>query len=81
MRRKHSEVTDPKEIDQINKSLENGHFLLDRLSEICYNISRDIENKHDYDQPNWSHKQAHNNGKQEILRTIQNILGKHDRPI
>lgn len=61
---------------KMKETLENSHFLLDKLFEICYNIGIELEEISigDYDNSSWSHKQAHRNGELEMLRKIKKIL-------
>lgn len=62
----------PSEAEDLKKSLLSSKKVLDKLSEICYNISISKENirEGDYDNPSWAYKQAHLNGYRDALNTI-----------
>jgi hypothetical protein len=73
-------VIDKDEEETLRNYLDNGHFLLDKLSKICYNSIIECEkvSVKDYDHPSWSHKQAHVNGKLEALNLILKLIDKKD---
>lgn len=54
------------------KYLANSKKLLDRLTEICYNMVRESEGslKNNYDNPNWALKAADSVGYQRALQKI-----------
>lgn len=66
---------------KMQETLANSSFLLDKLRKIVYNIrvEREKVSTADYDCPSWSHKQAHNNGFDEAIRTLEKILNETDR--
>lgn len=66
--------------ETLQNYLDNGHFLLDKLSKICYNSIIECEkvSVKDYDHPSWSHKQAHQNGKVEAFKFILKLIEKKD---
>lgn len=48
--------------------------VLDRLSEICYNMVKDSEtSQSDYDCPNWALKQADKTGYRRALKEIASL--------
>lgn len=68
---------EPEEAELIVKALEHKGLLLTRLGDIVSNMIKEAKFTPSYENPNWSHKQAHFNGKLEALKTIQRIIG-HD---
>jgi hypothetical protein len=70
------EAKTPQEREEIKKTILNSTFALDILRNIVYNIDIGLTNvsSEDYDNPSWSHKQAHINGRQETIREILAIL-------
>lgn len=65
-----------KEAETFKKSVLGSKIVLDKLVEICYNIGSNDKKmrEKDYDCPSWSHKQAHLNGKAEMLEQIISII-------
>lgn len=68
--------TPPEEVEKLKEILKSGSLLLDKLYEICYNRSIELKkvSKPDYDNPSWSHKQAHLNGQLEELELILKLI-------
>ena len=67
--------------EKMKQLVLNNAILLDKFSEICYNIGvekRDVSFQ-DYDSPSWSHKQAHTNGFLECLKLIQDLVSIKER--
>ena len=64
------------EIEERKRILLSEHKTLDILRELVYNmgISSGKVVEKDYDSPSWSHKQAHLNGKTEILQRLSRLL-------
>lgn len=74
----------PGEREEFSKIVLNSNLVLDKLRKIVYNrvISGEKVSVADYDNPSWSHKQAHINGQNSALREILDILdfnGDHDQ--
>lgn len=69
------------ERDQMKKMVVDSEKLLDKLKEILYNMreSRETISSIDYDNPSWSHKQAHLNGEAAIIRKLEEILSVKER--
>lgn len=70
------------EEDDLKKILDSNDILLDKLFEIVYNMvtSNEEISLSDYDNPSWSHKQAHINGQNHSLRKVLTFLkGKQDK--
>ena len=65
-----------KEREEFKQYVLSSQKVLDKLREIVYNMSINEEKVKtiDYDSPSWSHKQAHLNGKQEVYRTLLDLL-------
>lgn len=66
-----------KDKQDLKDNLLNNKYLLDKLSEICYNMLKESDSvvkPDDYDCPSWSHKQAHKNGHTEAVQKILKIL-------
>lgn len=63
----------PEERKKFKESVLNSKFVLDRLSEICYNIIEEQEksSKADYSNPSWAYYQADRLG---YLRAIKEII-------
>lgn len=61
--------------------LGTNNKVLDRLSEICYNMVRESENlSNDYDSPNWALRQADSVGyKRALSRIIKLCAQKQER--
>lgn len=66
----------PQEREEIRNLLLGEQKVLDKLREILYNmqVSKDGSVLHDYDTPSWSHKQAHLNGENAMLKKIIDIV-------
>lgn len=66
----------PEDRENFEKSLANSKIVLDRLNEICYNMSIEAENrlKNNFDNPNWALKAADSVGFQRALQRIMNLL-------
>jgi hypothetical protein len=70
------------EQEQFKQIVLGSKKVLDKLSEIVYNMSISGEKVSidQYDSPSWSHKQAHQNGYNAALREVLEILktnGEH----
>lgn len=61
---------DKKNIEDL---LENNNLILDRLAEICYNMSIESENSSDFDDPNWALRQASYIGFRKALKKISEL--------
>lgn len=62
--------------EKMKKNVLDSTILLDKLKEILYNMQ---EGKRevvigDYDNPSWSHKQAHLNGETAALQKVISLL-------
>ena len=64
------------ERENFKLSILSSKIVLDKLTEIVYNMYRKEESvvSTDYDSPSWSHKQAHTNGKREALLKILELI-------
>lgn len=69
------------EQEQFKKNVLASKKVLDKLSELCYNKITVGESSKltDYDSPSWSHKQAHINGRNEVLREIIQLISLPDQ--
>ena len=65
-----------KEREEFKEYLLNNKKLLDKLIKMLYNMYRDVENvsSNDYDSASWAFKQAHLNGKKEVIRNLISLL-------
>ena len=65
----------PHEVEERKKIVASHKIVLDILQEMCYNRLRELESvsQVDYNNPSWSHLQAHNNGMREAYRKIMEI--------
>ncbi len=61
--------------------VKQNTILLDRLSQILYNMQVDKRTTvlGDYDSPSWSHKQAHLNGQLDMISKILDIIQVNER--
>jgi len=66
----------PEERDKVKKMVQGNHFVLDKLSEICYNLVTELENvsRSDYDSAGWAYEQAHRNGEVAALKLIIKLI-------
>lgn len=66
----------PAEAEVFKQNLIQSKKVLDKLSEIVYNMVKDRRevSVKDYDSPSWSHRQAHTNGAEEMGRKIIDLL-------
>ncbi len=75
----------PQEHEQIKLFWLNNKIVLDKLVKMMYNMYTEVENVStpDYDNPSWSHKQAHLNGKKEVIRSLIGYLSldKDENPL
>ena len=64
------------ERENFKLSILSSKIVLDKLTEIVYNMYRKEEsiNSTDYDSPSWSHKQAHTNGRRDALRQVIDLI-------
>jgi hypothetical protein len=69
------------ERDKMREYVLANKNLLDKLKEILYNMNRRTEEVvlSSYDNPNWSHKQAHFNGQADIVRKLISICTISER--
>lgn len=67
--------------DKMKENVLSNQILLDKLSEILYNMQVKKESTvlTDYDTPSWSHKQAHLNGEASAIRKVIEIISIKDR--
>lgn len=66
----------PSDKENFNQQLLQSKKVLDKLTEIVYNMLKDREDvdRPDYDSPSWSHLQAHNNGAREMARLVLDLI-------
>jgi len=71
----------PEEREEIRNLVFSNEKVLDKLSEMLYNMqeSKEVTVLDDYDTPSWSHKQAHLNGEKAMLRRIIDIVTIKER--
>lgn len=64
------------ERENFKLSVQNSKIVLDKLREIVYNMYKETTSvsSRDYDCPSWPYKQAHDNGRLEILSEILELL-------
>jgi hypothetical protein len=62
--------------DQFKQSVLGSKIVLDKLGKIVYNmcISGEKVSIDQYDTASWSHRQAHQNGRNEALREILELI-------
>lgn len=66
--------------DNMKKSVISSKLVLDKLIEVCYNIKKSLDiESYDYDNPSWSHKQAHINGQKQMLEKIVSLCTIEER--
>jgi hypothetical protein len=72
---------DGPERDEMKNLVINNTKLLDKLTEILYNIQVKKEDTvlEDYDSPSWSHKQAHINGEIAAIKRVLEIISINER--
>lgn len=75
----------PAEREAIKNLVLSSPILLDKLQKILYNIqeSKEATVLGDYDSPSWSHKQAHLNGQNDMIRKmlkLVTITEREDQP-
>ncbi len=73
------------EAKRMQELVAGNKILLDKLVEILYNMQTKRESSvlADYDTPSWSHKQAHLNGENSMIRKlieIATVSERDDRP-
>jgi len=76
-----SHLKDSKEREDFTNKLLGSRFLLDKLSEIVYNIVK-MESRpstKDYDSPSWAYLQAHQNGRLEAFEEILKLISISDK--
>jgi len=76
-----SHLKDSKEREDFTNKLLGSRFLLDKLSEIVYNIVK-MESRpstKDYDSPSWAYLQAHRNGRLEAFEEILKLISISDK--
>lgn len=60
-------------------ALRNSSLALGRLYDLLDEWERDLDSAEakldDYDNPSWSHKQAHRNGDRSRIRKLRDLLG------
>jgi hypothetical protein len=67
-----SNLVSKEEQEQFEEKIKSSQIILDRLTEICYNMIKESENRdNDYDSPSWAYKQADSNG---YRRALENII-------
>jgi hypothetical protein len=64
------------EVDSFKRDIISSKKVLDRLTQIVYNIVTSEEDVRlsDYDNPNWSHKMAHTLGRKDAFSTILRLV-------
>lgn len=69
------------ERDKFRQEVINSKNVLDKLSEILYNIQESKRDSVlvDYDTPSWSHKQAHLNGEVAMLKKVIELITMRER--
>ena len=68
--------TPPEEVDALKAQLIGDKKTLDKLKKMLYNMvesDRDVRYS-DYDNPSWSHKEAHRHGRLEAFCEIIKII-------
>ena len=67
--------------EEMKKLVLNSEKVLDKLKEILYNmqVKKSEVSLEDYDNPSWSHRQAHLNGEASALRRVVEILTIKER--
>lgn len=70
------DIKDPKEKTKFKESIRNSKFILDKLSQICYNMLEEnrTSSTKDYDSPGWAFRQADKVGYERALRDIIKLL-------
>lgn len=66
----------PEVINRVNQIMEDK--VMDRLREILQEKYELVDTTFDYDQPNWSYRQAHANGQKEMINDLLNLIRKAD---
>lgn len=71
----------PQEREEMKLLVLSSEKVLDKLRKILYNIEvkKDEVKLEDYDNPSWSHKQAHLNGEKAMLRKVIELLTISER--
>lgn len=68
----------PEDIEALNKAILGSTVLRNRLSEIIKEKLQALDNAEcsvsDYDNPSWSHKQAHRNGQKASLVEVLKLI-------
>lgn len=69
------------EKEQMREYVLGSEKLLDKLTEILYNMQERSETTvlDDYDSPSWSHRQAHLNGQGDVIRKLLEIVTLKER--
>ena len=67
--------------EKMKELVLSNQILLDKLSEILYNMQVKKEGTvlDDYDTPSWSHKQAHINGEAAAIKRLIDIVSIRER--
>lgn len=64
------------EAEEFKEYLLNSKKVLDKLRKMLYNMYREAEKTslNDYDSASWAYKQAHLNGKKEVIRHLISLV-------
>lgn len=66
------------EKERFTKEVLSSKYILNHLSKLLddveFGLNRAEINPKVYDTPNWSHKQAHNNGFRHCLGVVKNLI-------
>lgn len=69
---------DPSKRDTFEQAIRNSTVAMSRLYELVDEWEKEIDSAEakidDYDNPSWSHKQAHRNGDRSRLRKLRDLL-------
>lgn len=73
-------IKDKKEKEELERTISNvlqGHvfgLLRDIIDKDLSSLEGQILKQDIYENPNWMHRQAHNNGKLEVLKKLRDML-------
>lgn len=71
-------LRDPHKREQLELTLRNSQVALNRLREVLQEMEDSLQQSesslNDFDDPNWSHKQAFRNGAKSSLKQVKDLL-------
>jgi len=71
-------LKDSKEKETFEASLRNSKVALSRMQQILDEMERDLSASEtsikDFEDPNWSHKQAFKNGQRSSIKTLRQLI-------